>query len=82
MSGLFVRLGRCRVGVLPDLSCDKQAFLTAFMVINVGLAGAAIVRWSNRHYGIEATNKIEKTLDNLAPDEWMEKKFMDWKFIK
>lgn len=56
--------------------------LTAFMVINVGLAGAAIVRWSNRHYGIEATNKIEKTLDNLAPDEWMEKKFMDWKFIK
>ena len=56
--------------------------LTAFMVINVGLAGAAIVRWSNRHYGIEATNKIEKTLDNLTPDEWMEKKFMDWKFIK
>lgn len=57
------------------------SILTVFMVVNIGLAGVSIFRWSERHRGVPATTKMQKTLDFFASDEWMESKFMDWKFL-
>lgn len=55
--------------------------LTVFMIINVGLAGLSIIRWSKRHYGFDATTKIERKIDLLTPDEWMQKRFIEWEFL-
>lgn len=55
--------------------------ITVFMIFNVGLASASIARWSERHYGVPATNQIQRVLDYLAPDEWMENRFIEWKFL-
>lgn len=55
--------------------------LTLFMIINVGLAGVSIIRWSRRHYGIDATTKIERKIDLLTPDDWMQQRFIEWEFL-
>lgn len=45
------------------------------------ITGASILRWSKRHEGINASNKIEKILDEKASDEVMEQRFIEWKFL-
>ncbi len=52
-----------------------------FMAVNLCLTGASIVRWSERHYGIEAQTQFEISLDSEMPDEWMQARFMDWQFL-
>ena len=49
--------------------------------MDMSLAGLAIIRWSDRHYGYEATTQFEQELDMEAPDEWMKSRFVEWKFL-
>ena len=45
------------------------------------MTGTSIFRWSERHYGIQAQTRIQRELDAKAPDDWMQKRFMDWRFL-
>lgn len=45
------------------------------------ITGASILRWSKRHMGVDARNKIEELLDEKASDEVMEQRFIEWKFL-
>lgn len=54
---------------------------TLFMVINLSLTAASIYRWSLRHGDVAARNGIEIQLDAAAPDDWMQDRFIEWKFI-
>ena len=55
---------------------------TVVLAVDLMLTGVAMVRWSERHYGISPIFKIAKQFDMLAPDEWMQTRFMEWKFLK
>lgn len=67
MQGKFFRIG-CIV-------------LTIFMIVNIAATSFCLVRWSNRHKGIEATNKIERYIDKSYNDTRMKKLFCEWWFI-
>lgn len=55
---------------------------TVFMIVNLTVTGAAINRWSSRHFGKTAGNQIEELLDNHYDDDYMANRFCEWKFIK
>lgn len=55
--------------------------LSMFMIINLSLTGAAIFRWSARHYGVEAKTKIGRSIDNKMSNEWMQSRFVEWEFL-
>ena len=57
------------------------AVLSLAIVLDMGMTGASILRWSERHYGIPAQSRIQKELDIEAPDDWMQKRFMEWRFL-
>ncbi len=56
--------------------------LTVFMVIDLSLTAVSIVRWKNRHFGNPPRNAIERVIDKKYNDEFMEKKFCEWRFLK
>ncbi len=58
------------------------AAFTIVLAVDLILTSVAMVRWSERHYGISPIFKIAKQFDMLAPDEWMQTRFMEWKFLK
>ena len=51
------------------------------MAVNFIMTAASIYRWSERHYGFEAKTKFEKYLDERAPDNWMQARFVEWEFL-
>ena len=55
--------------------------LSVFMAVNLSLTAISIVRWSERHYGIEADTKIGAFFDESTPDDWMQKRFIEWSFL-
>lgn len=55
--------------------------LSVLMAINFILAAVCIVRWSERHYNKAQDTKIGKVVDELAPDEWMKHRFVEWFFV-
>ena len=55
--------------------------LTVFMVINFAVTVVCFVRWSARHENIPAANRIEQLIDEAFCDEWMQKRFCEWRFI-
>ena len=57
------------------------AVLSLIVVLDLCMTGTSIFRWSERHYGIPAQTEIQKELDQEAPDEWMQKRFVEWKFL-
>lgn len=57
------------------------AVLSIVMAIDISLAGISIVRWSERHYGISAPTQFEQEVDIEAPDELMESRFVEWRFL-
>lgn len=55
--------------------------LTAFMVVNLSMTGVAIFRWSARHRGSPPKTRLGELADELAPDDWMQNRFIEWRFI-
>ena len=55
--------------------------MSVFMAFNFIMTAASIVRWSERHYGYEARTRFEQYLDNAAPDNWMQSRFVEWEFL-
>lgn len=55
------------------------ALFTVFMVVNLSVTGAALVRWKQRSEGIEATNSVESFIDKHWDDDEMQKIFPNMK---
>lgn len=55
--------------------------LTVLIGLDLCLTGVAIVRWSNRYHGATAETRIEQVLDETFPDEWMQNRFVEWRFL-
>lgn len=55
--------------------------LSLVIALDLCMTGTSIFRWSERHYGIQAQTRIQRELDAKAPDDWMQKRFMDWRFL-
>jgi len=55
--------------------------LCIFLMVDFLLAALCMIRWSKRHHGYLPADRIDELIDRFAPDEWMEKRFMDWEFL-
>ena len=55
--------------------------LSLVIVLDLLITGISIFRWSERHYGVPARTVIQKNLDIKAPDDWMQQRFVEWKFL-
>lgn len=54
--------------------------LAVFMAVNVVVSGFAVLRWSERVKGVEATGAFEELIDERFPDERMERIYPNMKF--
>lgn len=70
---LDVLCGRC-----GRIACGA---LSVFVALDLSVTAAFILRWSARHRNIEAETALERQIDTKAPDEWMERRFVDWHFL-
>ncbi len=70
-------LKRC-TGRPWKVACTLLSFV---IVLDMCMTGTSILRWSERHYGIQATTEMQRELDTEAPDEWMQHRFIEWKFL-
>lgn len=55
--------------------------LTVAVAADLLLTSVAILRWSNRHFQIPPSNKLEQLIDEKFNDEFMEKRFCEWRFL-
>lgn len=70
---LDVLCGRC-----GRIAC---AVLSVFVALDLSVTAAFILRWSARHHNIGADTELGRQIDAQAPDDWMERRFVDWRFI-
>lgn len=56
--------------------------LSVFMVLNMLISMAAVLRMSERHYQIPAENRIERFLDRHYPDEYLKKVFPSMVYVE
>lgn len=57
------------------------AVLSFVVLLDLCMTGTSILRWSERHYGVPAQTVIQRKLDTEAPDDWMQKRFVEWRFL-
>lgn len=55
--------------------------LSVLLVADIIATSMCLIRWSSRHRGIPACNRIEQMIDHIYPDEVMQKRFCEWFFI-
>ena len=55
--------------------------LSLIIALDLCLTGVSLQRWSQRHYGVPAQTEMAKELDTEAPDDWMQKRFIEWRFL-
>ena len=56
--------------------------MSVFLIINIGLTGVALERWSDRHYGLERQqNMLTRIIDYTTPDQWMQNRFVEGQFL-
>lgn len=73
------RLFRKMQGKGWQIACCALSVLVA---LDLTLTGLCMFRWSARHEGRGPENRLEELLDQHYPDEWMEERFCEWRFIK
>ncbi|MDY2957711.1 putative ABC transporter permease [Floccifex sp.] len=56
--------------------------MTVFLIFDYCLSGVVVFRWMNRQQGNVSENKIEETIDEIYPDEKMEKIYPNLVFKK
>lgn len=55
--------------------------MSVFMAVNIAATVVCMLRWSERHYGIAPTTRIEELADRYCGNDFMEKRFVEWSFI-
>lgn len=53
-----------------------------FVAADLVFSSVCMVRWRDRHNGIDASNKLEIYIDNKYDNEFMENRYMEWWFVK
>jgi hypothetical protein len=56
--------------------------LTVFMIVNMAVTCGAMARYSQRNHGIPAQNAVAIWLDSTFPDNWMEQRYQNLKFVQ
>ena len=56
--------------------------LLIFMIVNSLASGIVVYRWSKREAGVNASNAVEKLIDEYYPNEKMEEIFPNLTFVK
>lgn len=56
--------------------------LSVLLIADIIATSMCLIRWSNRHMGVPAGNRIERLIDQEYSDEVMQKKFCEWYFIE
>jgi len=59
-----------------------SAVLGIIIAIDIIFTGISIMRWSERHYGIAARSNFSREIDIEAPDDWMQSRFIEWRFLE
>ena len=55
------------------------SIFTVFMILNITLSAAALIRYGQRQGGIPADNAIERFLDEHYDDEYLEYRYQNMK---
>ncbi len=56
--------------------------LSVVLAVNFAMTAVVLIRWSDRHYGYAVDSQIEQQIDSFANDEWMQNRFVEWKFLQ
>ncbi len=56
--------------------------LSIFMVVNMAVTCGAMIRYSQRTNDMPAENAVESWLDMAFPDEWMQQRYQNLKFVQ
>ena len=56
--------------------------LTVFMIANMAVTSGAMARYTQRNRGIPAQNPVASWLDVAFPDDWMEQRYQNLKFVQ
>lgn len=55
--------------------------LSIVLAADIIATSACLIRWSSRHRGASAGNRMEQMIDQAYPNEIMQKRFCEWYFI-
>ncbi len=55
------------------------AVLTAFMAVNIGVTTISMARWAQRQQGKEPSCRIERRIDEKFNDDFMRRRFIEWR---
>lgn len=56
--------------------------LSVFMIVNMAVTCGAMARYTQRNYAIPAENAVASWFDTAFPDEWMEQRYQNLKFVQ
>jgi len=74
LSSVLAKLHRQPFGIIA-------AVLSAVLVVDLIFTGVCIVRWKDRRKGIEASSAVGKYIDTKYPDDYMQNRFIEWRFV-
>ncbi len=55
--------------------------LTVLLLCDTLGTALCLLRWSRRHRGVPAKNRLTRHIDRSYPDEWMRHRFNNWHFL-
>lgn len=55
--------------------------LSVFMAVNLIATSLCIMRWSDRHFGFKSNTSLAMLIDEIYPNERMQKIFVEWEFF-
>lgn len=56
--------------------------LTVFMIVNMAVTCGAMTRYNQRNSGVPAQNAVAAWIDSAFPDEWMEHRYQNMRFVQ
>ena len=65
-----------------ELGKKLTIVMTIFLIVDYAISGVVVFRWMEREFDIKANNVVAKAIDNLYPDEKMEKIYPNLVFKK
>ncbi|MBQ9899076.1 MAG: putative ABC transporter permease [Ruminococcus sp.] len=57
------------------------AVFSAFMAVNLVCTCACMIRWKQRHDGKPASGKVAQIIDEHYDDDFMQTRFVEWRFL-
>lgn len=77
---IYPRLSEIILKIPNKIGKSLTIVLLVFMILDSCVSGLAVYRWSKRVEGKVASNKIEEIIDNIYPNQSMEKIYANLEF--